>query len=318
MIDRSDASGRLARLTAVTHAPSAADGLERVLDAAVDVAPRAAMFLVRSGRLRGWRAIGYEDDCRRRLERLDFDPTETWLAPLFDPSAPLLVERLGGPPAPEFGQIPADEAMATALRVGATTIALVVGERSRGQDPWLAAALGTLGILGSLRLELDLARRRSSPPSPPPSPTHGALDEARATPNPETSAPPIGDDTGAPLPFAAVVRMPPSELVSDLVPYDEGDALRRKPGREHEARRFARLVASDIRLYNEEAVLIGRSRGDLALRLDSALARGRESFLRRFPDLGPVGLVILDDAYVEVLAAGDAGLLRAGAQPREP
>jgi hypothetical protein len=102
------------------------------------------------------------------------------------------------------------------------------------------------------------------------------------------------------------------------VPYDERDTLARAPAREREARRFARLVASDIRLYNEEAVLIGRSRRDLALRLEGALARGRESFLRRFPDLGAPGLALLDEAYVEVLAAGDASALRSGAESREP
>ena len=79
--------------------------------------------------------------------------------------------------------------------------------------------------------------------------------------------------------------------------------------RRDEARRYARLVATDIRLYNEEAVAVGRRERDLAARLGEQLQRGREAFSRRFPDLGPDGMQLLDDAYVQVLAGGDPSLI---------
>jgi hypothetical protein len=77
-----------------------------------------------------------------------------------------------------------------------------------------------------------------------------------------------------------------------------------------EARRYAKLVATDVRLYNEEAVVSGRETGDLASKLWVHLHRGREAFVRRFPDLGEDGIALLYDAYVQVLAGGDASLLR--------
>ena len=70
------------------------------------------------------------------------------------------------------------------------------------------------------------------------------------------------------------------------------------------ARRYARLVATDIRLYNEEAVVLGRRNGDLLKRLEEHLDRGKETFLRRHRDLGPAGLELLHEAYVQVLAGG--------------
>jgi hypothetical protein len=73
-------------------------------------------------------------------------------------------------------------------------------------------------------------------------------------------------------------------------------------------------VATDIRLYNEEAVILGRRQGDLDRRLGDLLERGREVFLRRFPELGQEGMQMLHEAYVQVLAAGDSALLR---PPRE-
>jgi hypothetical protein len=77
------------------------------------------------------------------------------------------------------------------------------------------------------------------------------------------------------------------------------------------ARRYARLVATDIRLYNEEAVMLGRRNGDLAERLGEHIDRGKETFVRRHGDLGPAGIELLREAYVQVLAAGDAALIPA-------
>ena len=75
------------------------------------------------------------------------------------------------------------------------------------------------------------------------------------------------------------------------------------------ARRYARLVATDIRLYNEDAVMLGRRNGDLSDRIGEHLGRGKETFLRRHGDLGEAGLELLHEAYVQVLAGGDGALI---------
>jgi hypothetical protein len=78
-----------------------------------------------------------------------------------------------------------------------------------------------------------------------------------------------------------------------------------------QARRYARLVATDIRLYNEEAVMLGRRNGDLTDRIGEHLSRGKETFMRRHAELGPTGIELLHEAYIQVLAAGDAALIPA-------
>ena len=102
----------------------------------------------------------------------------------------------------------------------------------------------------------------------------------------------------------AMVTMTPGDCGSQDLGPEEIAAVRRE-----EARRYARLVATDIRLYNEEAVVVGRKQRDLVTRLAEPMRRGRESFARRFPDLGAAGAKLLDDAYTHVLAGGDASLL---------
>jgi hypothetical protein len=107
------------------------------------------------------------------------------------------------------------------------------------------------------------------------------------------------------------VAPPPVEAPAstEIAPWAETTERESDPRRE-EARRFARLVATDIRLYNEEAVVLGRREGDLAARLAEPMARGREAYAKRFPDLGPTGAKLLEEAFVQVLAGGDASLLR--------
>src|SRR5262249_6462556 len=52
---------------------------------------------------------------------------------------------------------------------------------------------------------------------------------------------------------------------------------------EEHARRYARLLIADIRLYNEAAVRTGREQRDLAQRLQQEIARARQAFEERVP-----------------------------------
>ena len=87
-----------------------------------------------------------------------------------------------------------------------------------------------------------------------------------------------------------------------------------QPGEKlHTARSRNDQVATDIRLYNEEAVMLGRRHGDLVERLGRHLGQGKETFLRRHGSMGPAALQILHEAYVQVLAAGNAEIMPASA-----
>lgn len=169
----------------------------------------------------------------------------------------------------DFEQPASTEWYGIPVRVKNRPIALIVAERADGEEPWHPAVLRTLVGVACMRLELDLLRRKLKS-APEPEPEKPA--EPRALQE-ETSPPPVDE----------------SKLEA--------------------AKRYARLVATDIRLYNEEAVMLGRRGGDLVQRLGDQLGRGKDTFLRRHGALGPTGLQILHDAYVQVLAAGDEGLM---------
>ncbi len=54
--------------------------------------------------------------------------------------------------------------------------------------------------------------------------------------------------------------------------------------RREEARRFARLLVSEIKLYNERAVLEGREGGNLYVRLKEDIDRSRQMYNDRIPE----------------------------------
>jgi hypothetical protein len=263
------------RVQRMVSVASPSEVFKLLLESASGVAPRASVFLVRQGQAKGWGCAGFDADAARRQRSHVAPAGDGWLGEVAACEEPLFLAA-PRPPELDFGQPGADEMCGLAVRVKNRPIALVVLERASGEDPWLPYAMATLIRVAEVRLDLDLVRRKLEAASSP------AASEAVPKSAPAPAAERAAD---APQPAGE----PPAIADEQL------DA----------ARRYARLVATDIRLYNEEAVLLGRKNGDLAQRLDPHLRRGKETFLRRHGSLGPAGLEILREAFVQVLAAGD-------------
>jgi hypothetical protein len=268
--------------TALAAATSASALFGALLEASAVGAPRAGILLLRQGRLRGWGSAGTSAAASTAFRGLDLAAGSGWAAEAIRSEQACSVQASllasAGEPA-------ALTCLTHPVRAGGRTIALLVAERTP-TGPWSPPVLALLATIASLRLELDLARRRAAPPA-----------EETA---PAPSAPAAVASSPAPPPVAEPMGLVPVTPAAPRGPADQ---------RRDEARRFARLIASDIRLYNEEGVILGRRQGDLLRRLQDPLTRGREAFVRRFGDLGDEGLRLLHEACVQVLAAGDEALL---------
>jgi len=78
----------------------------------------------------------------------------------------------------------------------------------------------------------------------------------------------------------------------------------------HEAaKRFARLVVSEIKLYNENKVSEGRRQKDLYERLKEDIERGRQMYAERVPGSIRDSTNYFFDELVRILAGGDPGAL---------
>lgn len=272
------------RASTLAAAPGASEVFRRLLEAAEAYAPRVALFLLREGRLKGWGCLGHPPDVAERFSSVSLPARGGWLGHLLADVGATSSTLPQGEAGPSFGQGDASETLGFPIRLGGNPAAILIAERAGAEEPWEPGALALLTTVARLRLELDLAwkRLRAAPASGSPSPVSPAAAPAAPRGESETAL--------------AVAPEPPVD-----------DERSRKL---QEARRYAKLVATDVRLYNEDAVVSGKQTGDLASRLWVHLQRGREAFVRRFPDLGDEGMAVLLDAYVQVLAGGDASLLR--------
>jgi hypothetical protein len=259
--------------------------------------PRAAVFLLRDGRWKGWSSIGYSNTAAQAQRQTTAPVDSGWLAALAAEEDVRWRSLAAGESVPDFGQPHEADAVGLPVRVGGKAVAVVIAERRAEEQPWSPAALSILCQTARLRLELDLAWRRLK--------TQAAVAAASKPEAPTTTSgnPVTRDPERAPT-------VAPAASPAALAPWSGMAAVTADSDpRREEARRYARLVATDIRLYNEEAVVVGRRERDLARRLSEQFQRGRDAFSHRFPDLGPDGMRLLDDAYVQVLAGGDSSLI---------
>jgi len=79
----------------------------------------------------------------------------------------------------------------------------------------------------------------------------------------------------------------------------------------NDARRFARLLVSEIKLYNEQKVIEGRSQGDLYDRLREYIDRSREMYDKRVKQEVALRYDYFHHELVNTLAEGDANRLGA-------
>jgi len=96
------------------------------------------------------------------------------------------------------------------------------------------------------------------------------------------------------------VQPPPEEPEQEV---SEDEAHR------EEARRFARLLVSEIKLYNEEQVELGRESNDIYNRLREDIDRSREMFDKRIAAEVRANQDYFTDELVRILADGDPDML---------
>jgi hypothetical protein len=89
----------------------------------------------------------------------------------------------------------------------------------------------------------------------------------------------------------------------------EGVVAARDGQDDESARRYARLLVSEIKLYHEAMVDEGRRSGDLRTRLGAQIARARQLYDQRVPTGTGGRRDFFEDELVRTLADGDAARL---------
>jgi hypothetical protein len=118
----------------------------------------------------------------------------------------------------------------------------------------------------------------------------------------------LAQQASAVLTRITAVRLSQTALTTEKT--NEGSA-KTPPEDESSARRYARLLVSEIKLYNESAVRVGRERRDLLTRLRPEIDRARRLYDDRVPASVRDRAQVFQQELVQTLAEGDPALLGA-------
>jgi hypothetical protein len=121
-----------------------------------------------------------------------------------------------------------------------------------------------------------------------------------APPRPSAAPPP-------PVPLRPAA--PPASALRPAAPPAPAGASPEEQKAHEDAKRFARLVVSEIKLYNETKVNEGRRHRDLYERLKEDIERGRQMYTERVPAHIRDSTNYFVDELVRILAGGDSSAL---------
>ncbi len=267
-------AGATERLAAAVRSFDDARSLSEILDTVVGCASqqaaRAGVWLVRGGRFSSWRVIGFGPEFDNDLSNRSLD--------LWNDDAGMIAEA-------------------------ARTNAVVTGETAEAGPPPFAAeppVRATLAVPIAMSGQVVAVLYADDGPSNP----------LAAMLNP-----------GA----VEVLGRYAARCLEALTAFKAARALTERPGRpdasrapaadgaetedDASARRYARLLVSEIKLYHESAVVDGRRDRDLATRLGGEIARARVLYEQRVPPEVRQRADFFHDELVRTLANGDASLL---------
>ena len=324
LLVQQDGAAALLNVTvnAIQASASQADILRGVLDGATNFAGRSALFVVRSDVASPWHARGM-DEAALRGKSINIEKGAG--ARAVKSRQPQEVSSDDRP----AGISPVGDALILPLLVREKVAALLyvdAGDQGRSID---RHALELLLRSSGLWLEV-VARRRGSKTGAveaeseraPRSRKEGASAGASGNVAEGMVAPPErvqhtavpAEDARRPEPPiipAERVAESAASLVSEQMSAEPAEAVDDEEVHTR-ARRFARLLVDEIKLYNEEKVTEGRAQRDLYERLKDDIDKSRAAYDRRYGNTAAASADYFQQELVRILADNDAESLGAG------
>lgn len=321
-----------------------AEVLNALVARAANFAPRVVLFVVKGGNAVAWAARGLDDNATNTTIRgtslaLESDTVlraalssqQTYYgSPDLQSENQILFGRLG--------RIHPQRVLTVPLKVRGKTAALIYADSAeRGEVATNVEAIELLAHTAGLVVELVSLRARMSeaaqpakqptapPPAAPPPPTvaepaapASAGVRSGALPQPEPAAPafttpePSGDlrtPVSPPTYFRPTPEPPEPAPQPAPAATPATGPLSEEEKAHNDARRFARLLVSEIKLYNEQKVAEGRRGGDLYDRLKEDIDRSRQMYEKRVTPSVATKFDYFYDELVSTLAEGDPSKL---------
>ena len=317
-----------------------AEVLNALVARAANFAPRVVLFVVKGGNAVAWAARGLDDGAANTAIRgtsISLESDTVLRAALnsqqtFYGSPELQTENEGlfG----RLGRVHPQRVLTVPLKVRGKTAALIYADSAeRGEVATnveaielLAHTSGLVVELVSLRARMTEAAQPAKQPAPAPSAPTPAAEPVVATSStlhsgplpppsqPEfTAQPEQSGELRPPAPPPTYFRPTTESPVPTVHTAPSGmpanGALSEEERAHNDARRFARLLVSEIKLYNEQKVAEGRRGGDLYDRLKEDIDRSRQMYEKRVTTTVAARFDYFYDELVSTLAEGDPSKL---------
>jgi hypothetical protein len=254
-----------------------AEILRHLLEGEARFAARVALFVVKGGSISGWQGIGFEDN--EALKTLSVNAGSGLAGKAIKARTP------ASGSAQEFDagfvssvKAPADDqCLVLPLVVKDKVAAVIYADAGTAPGGTLdASGLQALTRFAAVWLELAALRKAGAP-------------AAEETPQPQPAAMAATAASSAPAPAAS----------------DE-DELHKK------ARRFAKLLVEEIKLYNQPRVEEGRQHKDLYDRLKVDIEKSRSTYDKRYAESPVASANYFTQELIRILADNDVSLMGAG------
>lgn len=292
-----------AAVASVQDAGAQADILRALVDGAARFGARVLLMVARGGTLTGWQARGFEDNDGARAFTLDSSHGLAGRAIHDHTPAGAAAAEFSSDFVQRFGN-PADgNAVVLPLVVRDKVPAVLYADAGTGVPHCDVPALQLLVRSTALWLELIGLRKSSPSAEAEASGSMAAVAAASAAPAPMAQPvappePPKPTVVAPPAPEPPPVASAPAVSVSP-----EDEEVHKK------AKRFAKLLVDEIKLYNQAKVAEGRKSKDLYERLKDDIDKSRATYEKRYGATAAASANYFNQEVVRILAENDASLL---------
>jgi hypothetical protein len=267
-----------AAAAAIHESGSQADILRHLLEGEARFAGRVALFVVKGNAMSGWQGIGFEDnDAIKTLSIQTGSGLVGKAIQAKNPAAGAAQEFDAGFVKSMKG--PADgQCLVLPLVVKDKVAAVIYADAGTVPGGTLdSSGLQALTRFAAIWLELAALRKAGGPAA--------------------------SEDAAQPQPAAAMAASAPASATAGSG--SEEDELHKK------ARRFAKLLVEEIKLYNQPRVEEGRQNKDLYERLKVDIEKSRSTYDKRYAESAVASADYFTQELIRVLADNDASLMGA-------
>ena len=282
-----------AAVVAIQESDSQTDILRALLDGAADFSARVGLFVVKETVATGWQARGFDENSH--IKKLSVQTGSGLAARVIEKRGPVNASaaEFDSSFAKNMGNPSNGNCVVLPLMVRDRVPALIYADAGNGVGRVDPAALQLLVRAAGLWLEVVTLRKLA-----------GETDEVEGE-QAEVAVAAAAVATPAPAPSraaASAAAKPAAAPAAKPVTGDDEEVHKK-------ARRFAKLLVDEIKLYNQGKVAEGRQHRDLYDRLKEDIEKSRASYEKRYGNTAASDGNYFTQEVIRILAENDASVL---------